>query len=60
MDLGPDVRSAIEAAIETATRVDITPDMIRDARRASYPMTEADMRRLLVDAFRAAGFEVER
>jgi hypothetical protein len=56
---------ALDEAIETATRVDITEDMITTTfRTVEYltrvPLTAWAIRHLLVDAFRAAGFEVER
>jgi hypothetical protein len=50
------VRQAIDDAIETATRVQVTPEIIAAARMAgetSWSMTE-----IVSAAFRAAGFEV--
>ena len=53
----------MEQAIETATRVQITPE-IEAAAEAACGVTIHDydgdeMRRALIAAFRAAGFEVE-
>jgi hypothetical protein len=57
-----DTQNALEAAIETATRVDITPDMVEIVRQldANGMISIDACRRGLVDVFRAAGFEVER
>lgn len=55
-------REAAEVAIETATRVKITADVI-DAASDEFPWwthdSKNDMREPLIAAFRAAGFEVE-
>lgn len=48
----------IEAAIETATRVKVTPEIIEAARAAgeeTWSMSE-----IIAAAFRTAGFEVEK
>lgn len=49
--------SGIEAAIETATRVRITP-AIRDAMITTMTVSLGDWEASLAAAFRAAGFEV--
>ncbi|MET0417855.1 MAG: hypothetical protein ABW022_17745 [Actinoplanes sp.] len=58
------VHYGLEEAIETATRVNISDDMIEQAMMDTCHdgagPSAAKVRRLLVDAFRAAGFEVER
>jgi len=54
---------ALDEAIETATRVDITPEMVEIVRCLDpngMVSSIDDCRRGLVDVFRAAGFEVER
>lgn len=55
-----DTQVALESAIETATRVRITPE-IEDAAQNAFPVfTSGDEARfMLTAAFRAAGFEVE-
>lgn len=49
--------AGIEAAIETATRVRITPEIMNAAKPTVPWLTEKDR---LTAAFRAAGFEVEQ
>jgi len=46
---------AVEAAIETATRVKITPEILRSASKG-WPVIDE----IVKAAFRAAGFEVEQ
>ena len=48
----------LEAAIETATRVRITPELLHEARPNAF-ITMTETRRIIEAAFRAAGFEVE-
>lgn len=48
-----------EDAIETATRVRITPELLHEARPNAF-ITMAETRRIIEAAFRAAGFEVEQ
>ncbi len=47
---------AAEAAIETATRVKITPEIMRAAERVSLFSVSVEG---IIAAFEAAGFEVE-
>lgn len=49
-------RDGVEAAIETATRVKITPEIV-EAAELSEDYAYVDM---IVAAFKAAGFEVEK
>lgn len=49
-------RVAVEAAIEVATRVRITPEIIAAAKPTVPWLTEKER---IARAFRAAGFEVE-
>lgn len=58
----PGVGLAIELAVETATRVQVTPELLRVAQSATEcDPAECDpcIERALIAAFRAAGFEVE-
>ncbi len=60
LDMSAETLGALEEAVETATRVRITPEVLA----AGYPsaLTERDRRLckpLLIAAFEAAGFEVE-
>jgi predicted deacylase len=52
---------AVEVAIETATRVRITPEIVGAARWTPgiAAVDEHDTYRMLAAAFRAAGFEIE-
>ena len=49
----------LEAAIETATRVRITPEIIAACHEPSGYLLPAYIRDILKAAFEAAGFEVE-
>lgn len=55
VDVG--AREGLEVAIETASRVRVTPEVVEAARTPW--MTEAETHTALTAAFRAAGFEVE-
>lgn len=53
-----DEESAIDIAVEAATRVQITPGLIVAARNVWSSIPAEGMRVLLRTAFEAAGFEV--
>lgn len=54
-----EVHAAIDEAIETATRVRITPDIMYACREPSGYLLPSIIRDILQAAFSAAGFEVE-
>lgn len=55
------VSKAVDAAIETATRVRVTPEIIEAAQGEWPQMTPAGWLGTAIEAaFRAAGFEVEQ
>lgn len=54
-----DVQGLLDVAIETATRVRITPELLHEARPNAF-ITMTETRRIVEAAFRAAGFEVEQ
>ncbi len=58
-DRGYDEFQAVEAAIETATRVRITPEILAACHEPSGYLLPAYIRDILRAAFEAAGFEVE-
>lgn len=49
----------LDDAIETATRVQVTPGIVRAARAAFEDHYGGSVRPIIAAAFRAAGFEVE-
>lgn len=57
--------AAVDAAVETATRVQVTPEIVDAAYRAlgdaapAYFPPERHMRTAVAAAFAAAGFEIE-
>lgn len=55
-----ELSDCVTGAIETATRVRITPEIIRAAYPRLGPGNRQHMRPVIEAAFRAAGFEVER
>lgn len=54
-----DAAPGIEAAIETATRVKVTPEITKAARAVNPWIMQGEAREVVAAAFRAAGFEVE-
>jgi hypothetical protein len=56
------VAKAVEAAVESATRVRVDADLTQAVRDATPDLmiTSRELKRLIEVAFRAAGFEVEK